>query len=449
MNPIVGISGIRGVIEKTFSVREVQDYAMSFGSMFPKDSNIAVARDSRITGFMLKNAVISGLLSVGCNVIDLDMVPTPTLQFYVRNKGLAGGIIITASHNPIKWNALKFYKKNGKLIDKKDIEKLKEIYKTKNFKIKTYDKIGIYREDDSVFSLHINEVLKNLYNLKEIKKRRFKVVIDSCNGAGSFITPEFLKKLNCEVISIYTNPDGYFPRGAEPIPSNLNDLAEKVKKTKAHIGFAQDPDADRLAIVNEKGEPIGEELTLALATKYMLYREKGDLVCNLSTSKVMEDIAEGFGVRLYRTPVGEMNVAKMLISKNALIGGEGNGGVIYPPINYGRDSLVGIGFVLGLLALENKDVSELVDEFKKYTMIKDKVTYIKKTMPYEKILKFIQKNYKIIKISRIDGLYIKTERFWAHIRPSNTEPIFRVIVEGEDKNFTLNIVKKIKEILKK
>ncbi len=443
MNPIISISGVRGIIDKSFSSEEVMRLAQAFGSLMPERAVTAVARDTRITGEMLKMAAISGLLSVGCNVVDLDIVPTPTLQFYVRKMKIDGGIIITASHNPIEWNAVKFYKKSGQHFDYKNVKELKSAYINKKFKIKTYKGIGKYQQDDSASDKHIYAVLANLYNLNKIKKKRFKVVIDSCNGAGSFITPKFLKMLNCDITELYTMPDGYFPRGSEPVPANLNDLSKMVKKVKADIGFAQDPDADRLAIVDEKGLPIGEEYTLPFAVKYVLKKTKGPVTANLSTSKMIEDAAIEMNVPIYRTPVGEMNVAKEMQAKKCPVGGEGNGGVIYPAVNYGRDSLVGIGFVLGMLAGEGITVSELKNTFKKYYMIKDKVKNA--NMQEKQILQYFNKNFKLKKIDKRDGLYIKTETLWAQIRPSNTEPIHRIVIEGEDKNQVRKIFNDLKK----
>lgn len=446
MNPIISISGARGIIDESFSSEEVLRLSQAFGSFMPEKAVIAIARDTRVTGEMLKLAAISGLLSAGCDVVDLDIVPTPTLQFYVRKMKIDGGIIVTASHNPIQWNALKFYKKSGQLFNYKDIEKLKKIYFSREFKIRIYKNIGTYRQDDSACDIHIYGVIKNLYNLQKIKKRRFKVVIDSCNGAGSYITPKFLKLLNCDVTELYTKPDGYFPRGAEPLSANLKDLSKTVKKVRADIGFAQDPDADRLAIVDEKGIPIGEEFTLAFAARYVLKKTKGPVVANLSTSKMIEDVAIEMNVPIYRTPVGEMNVSNKMQAIKSPIGGEGNGGVIYPVVNYGRDSLVGIGLVLCMLAEEGRSVSELARTYKKYYMIKEKAKKVKNKD--KQILQYFRKNHKIKKIDERDGLYIKTEFLWVHVRPSNTEPIYRIIIEGEDKGQVKKIVNDLKNLMK-
>lgn len=399
---------------------------------------------------MLKNAVTAGILSAGCEVIDLGVVPTPTALFYVRKNKVDGGIIVTASHNSGEWNGLKFIDRDGTFLSEARLEKFFDVYYKKEFRSVPWQALNKVSIDSTAADIHINEVLKHL-DVKAIKKRHFKVGIDYINGTGSVITPKFLSALGCKVFAINDEPTGMFKHEPEPLPKNLTGLCRLIKQKRLDIGFAQDPDADRLAVISEKGLTIGEELTLALAVRFILtYRGKGVIVTNLSASKVLEDITASFKVKLLRTKVGESNVVCEMKKRGAIIGGEGNGGVIFPKINYGRDSIVGMGLLLEYLAKSGKKVSQLVSELPRYEMIKGKFE-----CPFSKTsdaLENIKIFYKAEKIDTLDGVKVIWPGKWVHIRSSNTEPIIRVIAEASTKkeasDLYAEVSKKIKEIVK-
>lgn len=431
---MMSVSGVRGVVGETFTP-ELIVKAGSALAKFTGSGRIVIGRDTRPTGETISKALESVLVLSGCDVINLGIVPTPTVGLMVRELKAAGGIVITASHNPIEWNAFKFMNSRGIFLNSKDIQKLFS-YMDGDFKYVKWDKTGKITYDSSSHKVHITRVI-NAVNRERIRKKRFKVVLDSVNGAGSEITLKLLSELNCRIIPLYCDMHSRFPRGAEPLPENLKGLSKAVKQYKADIGFAQDPDADRLAIVNEKGNPIGEENTLALVVEHILSRRKGGVVINLSTTKAIEDIADKYGVKVKRTKVGEINVVDEMLKSRALIGGEGNGGVISPEVHPGRDSLAGIGYVLEMMAERSKSVSELVNELPQYVMRKGKVT-LDNPENSSRLIKKIDSRFRCERISRIDGLridFIKHDGFkggWVHLRSSNTEPVFRIISEGRD-----------------
>lgn len=426
----IGISGIRGIVGSSLTNVVALEFGCAFGT-FVNCGKVAVSRDTRTSGDMLKTAVISGLLSCGCKVIDLGVIPTPTALFYVRNHKVDGGVVVTASHNPGEWNGLKFIEKDGTFLSELRLEKFFDIYYKKEFRSVPWDVIKSIDNDSGAVEDHIDAVLKNL-DIKAIRKKHFKVGTDFINGTGCVITPKFLSELGCKVFAINDEPTGLFKHEPEPLPKNLRQLCRLMKQKRLDIGFAQDPDADRLAVVSEKGAPIGEELTLGLSVKFILsYRKRGPVVTNLSASKIMDHIADEFKIRLIRTKVGEANVVSQMKQKDAIIGGEGNGGVIFPKINYGRDSIVAMGLILEYLAKSNKRISQLVDELPRYEMIKGKFD-----CPFSKtfeVLNAIKDFYKNENIDTADGLKIIWPDKWIHIRSSNTEPIIRVIVEGRTK----------------
>jgi len=443
----IGISGVRGIVGASLTNALALDFGKAF-STFVNCGKIVFARDTRTSGDMLKSAVCAGVLSSGCYIIDLGIVPTPTALFYVRKHKVDGGIIVTASHNSGEWNGLKFVEKDGTFLNEARLEKFFDIYYKKEFRKVPWDVIKNITVDPTAADSHIDEVLKHL-DVKAIRKKHFTVGVDYVNGTGCVITPRFLSELGCRVFAINDKPTGLFNHEPEPLPKNLKALSRQVRQKHCDVGFAQDPDADRLAVVSEKGAAIGEELTLAFAVKFiLLYRKKGAVVTNLSASRVLDDITDEFKVKLIRTKVGESNVVSEMKKKSALIGGEGNGGVIFPNINYGRDSIVGIGLILEYLAKSNKKISQLVREMPSYEMIKGKFE-----CPFSKTsdaLEAIKLSYKGEKVDTTDGVKIMWPRKWVHIRSSNTEPIIRVIAEGADKKETsrlyAEVAKKISEI---
>jgi len=428
-NLIFSISGLRGIVGDGLTPELVVKHATAFGHSFK--GKIVVGRDTRPTGEMIRNLVTSSLVSVGCEVIDLGICPTPTVELAVLDLKARGGIAITASHNPIEWNALKFINSEGMFITETEKSKIERVAQNESIKYSTWDRIGNISVDTVQIEKHINKTLSlNLVNLDKIKERRFRVVIDCVNGAGSFASPILLEKLGCEVIKINCQNTGTFPHPPEPVPANLTQLCEAVRQGQADIGFANDPDADRLAIVSEKGEAIGEEYTLALATKYVLSKKRGTVVVNLSTTKMIDDVAKMYNSPVQRTKVGEANVGMKLKGVNGVIGGEGNGGVILPELHFGRDALVGKALILSYLAESGLTVSQAVQQIPKYHMLK-------KTIPvnqnFEKLLQKFKANNRRNSMNTLDGLRIDFPEGWLHIRKSNTEPIARVIVESKDK----------------
>ncbi len=400
------VSGIRGIVGESFT----PELMVSAGSAFAKYANygtVVVGRDSRPTGEAVSMNLISVLLLAGCNVIDIGIVPTPTVQVMVEELKAAGGIVLSASHNPVEWNALKLINSHGTFLTPAEIKKLFK-YMDEPSTFKRWDKMGRLTAINNAGEIHLKRIFK-IIDAEKIRERKLHVVIDSVNGAGSLITPDFL----CKVTELNCKPDGLFPRGAEPLPENLKQLSDAVIKHKADIGFAQDPDADRLAVVDENGKPLGEEYTIALVADHLLAKKKGSVVVNLSTTRAIEDVASKYDVPFYRAKVGEINVVEEMKKRNALIGGEGNGGVISPEVHLGRDSLAGIAYILEMMAVKKKRISEIMKDMPEYYMKKGKVTLGAKS-DVQAILEKIRIQFKGEKISSIDGLridFIKNEKF--------------------------------------
>jgi phosphomannomutase len=378
---------------------------------------------------MFLHAVCSGLLSTGCIPVDLGICPTPSAQIRTKETEAVGGIIITASHNPAQWNALKFIGKNGRFLDEYESRSLVELYHEGNFRRCPDEEINKVRQDPHAIESHLQKVL-DYVDVDLIRSKRFKVAFDCCNGAGSLMTPRLLQEFGCQLIPINTEPNGIFPREPEPTPQHLTQLCSTTKLSGADIGFAQDADADRLAIVNEQGEPIGEDYTLALVVQFVLSKTPGPVVVNLSTSRIIEDIAQHYHCQVYRTKIGESNVIDKLLVCQAVVGGEGNGGVMIPAIHPCRDSFIGIGLVLKFMAETGNSVSELVNNLPRYFMVKRKIS-----LPSEKIFGIIdtlKQQYASAHIDVTDGLKILLDdrNAWIHVRPSNTEPILRIVSEA-------------------
>jgi len=427
------VSGIRGIVGGSFTPELISQAGAAFAT-FCKYGTVVVGRDSRPTGEALAMNLMSVLMLNGCDVIDIGIVPTPTVQIMVEEMNAAGGIVMSASHNPVEWNALKLINSSGTFLNASQISRLFSLME-KPPVYRKWDRIGRMERMLNASTVHIDRVL-SVVDIERIKKRKFHVVIDSVNGAGSFITPAMLELLNCRVTEINCTPDGLFPRGAEPLPENLAQLSAAVKKHRADIGFAQDPDADRLAIVDEKGVPLGEEYTVTLAADHLLSKERGSVIVNLSTTKAVEDVAKRNGVPFFRAKVGEINVVEEMRKKGARIGGEGNGGVISPEIHLGRDSLAGIAYMLEMMAVRNKTVSQLKADMPQYFMKKGKVV-LKDPSAAKDITEKLRREFSGEKLSTADGLRIdfrKNTDFqngWVHLRSSNTEPVFRIIAESD------------------
>ena len=441
---IKSTSGIRGIVGNGLDPVLTVQYGAAFGSMLKK-GKVVVGRDSRVTGDMIMTAVISGLTAVGIDVIDVGIVPTPTVEIAVKGTKATGGICITASHNPSQWNALKFFNKTGEFITPAEYKILNTIFEKQIFSYQPFNKIGEVSYQKDWIWKHIKKTLAvKFLSLPAVKRKKFKVVVDAVNGAGSVALPLLLKILNVDVIEINCDNSGNFVHEPEPIPKNLKQLQKAVKKHKADLGMACDPDADRLALVDEKGQSIGEELTLALAVKEVLRKKEGNVVINLSTSKATEDIARMSGAKVFYSKVGEANVVQMMHAKKALVGGEGNGGVILPYFHAGRDSLIAAALILSCLANEKKPLSKLVETLPKYYTIKTKVALPNNFKA--RLLKFGKEANKLLgrtKIDRRDGLRFDFADGWVQVRTSNTEPIFRLIVETNDQKLTDRLTKQV------
>ena len=441
---IISTSGVRGIVGSGLDPAVVTKFAAAFGT-FLKKGKVVVGRDSRLSGEMFKRAVISGLQATGINVIDIGLVPTPTVEIAVKELKAAGGICITASHNPAIWNALKFFNKRGEFATPEQFDKIEKLYKSQHFSFVPFNKIGEVETQTDWIQKHINKTL----SLKAVRKsaiagRKFKIVVDAINGAGSFALPDLLEKFGAKVFCINCNGDGNFVHAPEPVPENLKQLGREVLKRKADIGLATDPDADRLALVDEKGQAIGEELTLAIAVREITRRFKGPTVINISTSKVTADEAVKSGSKVFYSKVGEANVVQMMRKRKAVIGGEGNGGIIYPTFHAGRDALVAAALVLSCLAGEKRKVSDLVATLSRYYTIKTKAkhpaNFDKKIKSFEKEVKYFVASPRI---SKLDGLRADFDEGWLLVRKSKTEPIFRLMVETNSAKFSRELSKKV------
>ena len=441
MELIKSISGIRGIVGTSLNKGIVNMYANIFTHIQPK-GDLLLARDSRFHGEDLYDSIAETLTFMGRNVISCGIIPTPTAQFIIKDRNLAGGIVVTASHNPIEWNGLKFLDDDGCFLNQ---EKIKLLLDGSPETI-TIERGKIIESEDAYFD-HISNVLNlSCINTNKIKQAKIKVVIDTVNGAAYKALPELLEKLNCDIIKIHCENTGDFPRGTEPTPSNLGDLSKTVREEKADIGFATDPDADRLAIVDNTGFPIGEESTLILALEsYLKYhKDSQTIITNLSTSMGVDVIAKKYNSLVKRSFVGEINVVEKMKELGSKIGGEGNGGVILAESHLGRDSLVASALVLNHLAHSNLSLDKILNSIPRFIMIKDKIT-LENDIDFNDI-KSSFSNEKNISFHEGDGLKITWEDKWIHIRKSNTEPIIRIISEARSNNIAQELIDSIKEI---
>ncbi len=428
---IESISGIRATIGDSMTPKEVVEYASAFGQWVGKGT-IILGRDSRVSGKAIANIFARTLQWMGLNVIDIGIVPTPTVQLLTELMEAQGGIAITASHNPFPWNGIKFIDKTGLFLDAEQVKAVLDNKKAGEYTFKPSGKFGEYSQKEDAILMHVENVLDIPYlNVDQIRKCKFKVVIDAVNGGGSLALPAMLKALGCEVIEVNCVPDGYFPHTPEPLPENLIDLLEAVKSNKADLGLAVDPDADRLAVCDEKGNYLSEEYTLVMAAETVLSQcplPDPKVVTNLSTTLAVTNIAEKYGAECLRTAIGEINVAKKMKEVDAVIGGEGNGGIISPDSHLGRDSLVGAALVLNFLASDERPMSEKYTDFPQYKMGKKKIE-IGSNDP-DAILEKLKAKFVDEDCNTVDGLKITWADRWVHMRKSNTEPILRVYSEA-------------------
>ncbi len=443
MTLIKSISGIRGTIggmpDEGLTPLDIVKFTSAFGAWIKKRANknkvsIVIGRDARISGEMVQHLVVGTLQGLGINVIDLGLSTTPTVEVAVTMENASGGIILTASHNPKQWNALKLLNEKGEFISATDGEEVLRMAAANEFEYANVDELGTYSVDNTYLDKHIQAVLDlPLVDVAAIKAKNFTVVIDCVNSTGGIFLPPLLKALGVkEVIELYCEPNGIFPHNPEPLPENLTEIASVMKKQKAGVGFVVDPDVDRLAIVSEDGAMFGEEYTLVAVADYVLQNQKGNTVSNLSSTKALRDVTEKQGGIYFASAVGEVNVVDMMKKENAIIGGEGNGGIIYPELHYGRDALVGIALFLTHLAKSNITCSELRNSYPNYVMSKNKIE-LTPDINVDELLVQLQQKYTNKEINTIDGVKIHFDNGWVHLRKSNTEPIIRIYAENTTK----------------
>ena len=456
MTLISSISGIRGTVNgpntKNLTPIDVVQYTSAYGTWINKknqnkNKTIVLGRDGRISGSVLLELVKSTLISMGINIIDIGLSTTPTTQIIVQKKKAEGGIILTASHNPKNWNALKLFNSRGEFLIGEEAEEIFRIVEEGKYEFMKEDDYGKIHESFNSFQIHIDEV-KNLklVNCEKIINKKFKVVVDGINSSGGVIVPELLKQLGCSVVEINCQPDGNFAHNPEPLDKNLSQLKNTVKEEKADLGIALDPDVDRLVFVCENGLLFGEENTIVACSDYVLSKTKGSTVSNMSSSMSLELISKKHGCDYHSSKVGEINVVEKMKEVNAIIGGEGNGGVIYPESHYGRDALVGIVLFLSHLSELNIKTSELLDIYPKFYMIKDKIN-LNENFDFDQLKNKMKEFYKEQDIDLRDGVKIKFDESWLHIRKSNTEPIIRIYTEAKSKLKCNEIIEDFKNLI--
>ncbi len=453
MTLIKSISGFRGTIGgkagEGLTPVDTVSFAAAFAS-FIKDQvgrekiKIVVGRDARISGAMMESLVNNTLIAMGADVVKLGLSTTPTVEMAVTNLEADGGIILTASHNPKQWNALKLLNQKGEFISAAEGKALLDAIEKGDLIFADIDKLGKVEEDSTQIEKHVQKILElDFVNQKAIEQAGFTVAFDAVNSTGGISIPVLLRALGVKkIIPLFDEPNGIFPHNPEPLPENLTTIAEEVVKHKADVGFVVDPDVDRLAIVSENGDMFGEEYTLVAVADYILSKKKGNTVSNLSSTRALRDVAATHGVDYYSSAVGEVNVVEKMKETNAIIGGEGNGGVILPELHYGRDALAGIALFLSLMAESKEKVSNIRSSYPSYFISKNRIT-LDPDMDVDMILKKIAQKYEREEVSTIDGVKIDFEDGWVHLRKSNTEPIIRVYSESNSVNMAENLSKKM------
>lgn len=439
MTLIKSISGIRGTIGgkpgDNFTPLDTVKFVSAYSKWIKQASGkkapvVVVGRDARLSGSMIQGLVQNTLIGMGCHVIDLGLSTTPTVELAVPAENADGGIILTASHNPKEWNALKLLNNKGEFLDGVEGQKILDTAAVDDYTYAAVDDLGTIKVIDDYIDRHVQMVINMaVTQVEAIKAAGFKVVVDAVNSTGGIAVPALLKELGVEVVELYCEPTGYFPHNPEPLKEHLGDLSAAVVEHKAHFGITVDPDVDRLAFMDENGEMFGEEYTLVACADYILGHKKGNTVSNLSSSRALRDVTTKHGGTYYAAAVGEVNVVQKMKDVKAVIGGEGNGGIIYPESHYGRDALVGIAMFLSLLTERKQAVSELRASYPAYFMSKKKVELLQ-GMPVDTIMLELANNYKDEEITTIDGVKIDFETSWVHMRKSNTEPIIRIYTEA-------------------
>lgn len=462
MSLIKSISGIRGTIGGKpgtgLTPIDILKYTASYATWLNHERpggklRVIVGRDARISGKMVNDLVVGTFLGMGVDVVDIGLTTTPTAEMAVIDCKADGGIILTASHNPVQWNALKLLNSKGEFLSAQDGEKILSISESGEYLFATVHDLGIYIQDNTQIEKHIRKILDlPLVDTTAIRKANFSVVIDTVNSTGGIAIPQLLKALGVEKVDVmYGDPNGLFPHNPEPLPENIREICQHIALKKADIGFVVDPDVDRLAVVNEMGEPFGEEYTLVAVADYILQNTCGNVVSNLSSTQALQIITEKAGGQYFASAVGEVNVVELMKEKNAVIGGEGNGGIIFPELHYGRDALVGIALLLTFLAKSGKKCSVLRDRYPNFYISKNKIEFSPE-LNIGNILQQIIEKYKNQQIVTIDGVKIVFDREWVHLRRSNTEPIIRIYAESDVMTKADSLARKIiddfREILK-
>jgi phosphomannomutase len=448
---IKSISGIRGTIGGRpgdgLSPLDVVKFTAAYGTWLTQQSDnkkVVIGRDGRISGEMVKQLVVATLTGLGLDVVDLDLSTTPTVEIAVKMENAAGGIILTASHNPKEWNALKLLNSDGEFISGEEGALLLDIAEREDFVFADVTKLGTYRKDDSYLQKHIDLVLNYpLVDVPAIKARNFKVVLDAVNSTGAIYIPALLKALGVEDVTVlFGEVNGKFSHNPEPLPENLSALSNEVNKSNADLGIAVDPDVDRLCFVCEDGSMFGEEYTLVAVADYILKTRPGNTVSNLSSTQALKDVTLKNGGEYHPSAVGEVNVVRKMKEVNAVIGGEGNGGIIVPDLHYGRDALIGIGLFLSHVAHTKKNLRALRNSYPDYFISKNKIE-LDKGVDVKDIFEKIKVKYKHQPLNTVDGLKIEFEKDWVHLRTSNTEPIIRIYAESQNETTADNIAKRI------
>ena len=447
MELIKSVSGIRGIYNKSLHLNDISKYGYAFSELQKQSSlPILIARDSRQSGLKITTHLIDALLNIGRDVIDCDIIPTPTAQLIVDKFEIAGAIIITASHNPHEWNGMKFINDNGTFLDKIKNEELFNLADNRDFNIKNVDIKGKKTNYLDAIDFHIKNIFDiDFIDIKKIQKKQFKIVLDTINGASCYGFKKLLEELNCEVIHINDIPNGIFLRNPEPKTENLSEISPIVLENSADLAFVTDPDGDRLAVLDNKGEIIIEENTLVICTDEVLSKIKTEkpVITNLSTTSALDDIALKYNNKVIRTAVGEINVVKEMMATNATIGGEGNGGVILPQSHYGRDAFVGAIIILNHLAENNITLNDVSKKLPKYFMLKEKIDLVEQ-IDLKKIISIVKKNYSDCTFDERDGVKVISNDYWIHIRKSNTEPILRIYIESKNEALTHKLFSNLK-----
>ncbi len=430
MQPLkIDISGVRGIIGETLVPEMIINFACAFGT-YLKGGKIGVGCDTRASREMVKSAVLSGLISTGCDIVDLGICPTPIIQYTAKRLGLKGAIAITASHNDSNWNALKFIKADGTFLNFYEGEELLDIYHQGEFKKAAWDKLGKVTKNDVAIDVYMDRLCKYLHTGK-IRRRKLKVVIDNCNGAGGNAAKILMKKLGCRLVIINDEITGAFSHDPEPTAANMEQLSSIIKPVKADVGFMLDADVDRVAVCTEQGKPLSEEYTFALLADYILSKKRGPVVTNFSTSRMIDDIAKKYGVKLVRTKIGQAYIIEEMLDVRGVISGEGSGSVAVGDFQYASDGFLAMGLILQMLAGKRKKISELSAELPKYYMVKKKIT-CSPDIIYS-VIDRAKRHYKNENVDLADGVKVEWKDSWLHIRASNTEPLIRVLAESTSK----------------